>query len=328
VKKDISLENNTIENVKWHTRQKHAFLEEYLKIWYEQVGKKPQVSLPTLDIFDLFASYGYCYCQEKKEGWKGSALLAADCLKNYDKGKILFLNTYNPDEKKLQIQREALEENIANMNLPRRVEVLIESKPLEGVIDVATSHLNPDYPSLWILDPYKPEALPWNVVEKICILKGQHKNGKIRRPELFINLMTGILQRYTGITNLKEDYVGLALGMSTSEWQCKLKHHTDSGKNTREALILMYAEKLMEHYEKEPIILDVKAVEGNVVYTVFLCTDNDAGHYVMKLHRIPEYQEWVKFEWESTAKRISNQKKQTRKAAKNGQKQAFLDIYD
>lgn len=181
---------------------------------------------------------------------------------------------------------------------------------------------------MWILDPYKPEALPWDIVEKICSLKGENKNGKIRRPELFINLMTGTLQRYTGLPNLKNDYVGMALGMSASEWERKLKNHIDSGKNTREALILMYAEKLMEFYEKEPIILDVPGIGGNIVYTVFLCTDSDAGHYVMKLHKLPEYQTWVKFEWKSTAEKISNQKKQNRKAAKSGQTQAFLDSYE
>lgn len=108
MKKDIKFQADTTENVKWHTRQKHAFLEEYLKIWSEQVGRNTKVNLPTLDIFDLFASYGFCYCHEQKEGWKGSALLAADCLKKYEKGKTLFLNTYNPDEEELKIQREAL----------------------------------------------------------------------------------------------------------------------------------------------------------------------------------------------------------------------------
>ncbi|MDD3135821.1 MAG: hypothetical protein PHF64_04925, partial [Methanoregula sp.] len=49
--------------VKWHTRKKHAFIEYYLKIWVDHVKKNP----PSLDIFDLFASTGLCYCEESKK---------------------------------------------------------------------------------------------------------------------------------------------------------------------------------------------------------------------------------------------------------------------
>jgi three-Cys-motif partner protein len=315
------------EPVKWHSRQKHAFLEEYLNIWTNQVGLK-KGSKPTLDIFDLHASCGLCYCKDQKETWNGSALIAAKCLKNYSQGRLLFLNTYHPSENELQSQIPALKENLNYAELPSRVKVEIQTLPLDKAIEKAILLLNPDYPSFWILDPYKPEELPWNIVEKVCRLEGHYKTGKERRPELFINLMTGTLQRYTGLSNLKDDPVGITLGMAKNEWETELLRLREQGCNTREALIRIYAEKLMRFYNKLPIILDVPSVQGNIVYTVFLCTDSDAGHYVMKLHKLPEYQKWQEFEWGNVAEQISRKNQETRKAAKSGRKQLFFDDFE
>lgn len=315
------------ESIKWHSRQKHAFLEEYLKIWYEQVGKNGR-SIPTLAIYDLFASYGWCHCHERGETWKGSALLAAECLEKYQNGKLLFLNTYHPAEEELLIQKNALEKSISDFHLPSRIHIKITSLPLETAVEEAISNLDINYPSLWILDPYQPDHLPWNIVERICQQKGSYKKRNkdvARRPELFVNLITSTLHRYAGNENLKKDLVGITLGMEKDEWKQKYDQLIDIGKNAREALIIIYATKLAHFYEKEPIILDVPSVSGNIVYTVFLCTDNDAGHYVMKLQGLPKYHNWNKFEWEGVAKTISKQKKIQKKAEQSGHRQIFFE---
>lgn len=322
----VNTTGESCESVKWHSRQKHVFLEEYLNIWSDQVGLK-KGSRPTLDIFDLYASCGLCYCKDQKETWDGSALIAARCLKNYSQGRLLFLNTYHPSDKKMQDQIFALRENLDNIKLPSRINTKIQTLPIGEAIGKAIPLLNPDYPSFWILDPYRPDELPWDLVEKVCRLEGHYKNGKVRRPELFINLMTGTLQRYTGLSKMKVDRVGITLGMNEDEWRDKLSELLEQGYNTREALIQIYADKLMKFYTKPPIILDVPSVHGNIVYTVFLCTDSDAGHYVMKLHKLPEYQKWQKIEWENIAEQISKKNQNTRKATKSGQIQLVIDDF-
>ena len=90
----VDPEGNLCEQTKWHSRQKHAFLEAYLDIWSEQVGKDRKSKPPTLDIFDLYASFGLCHCPDEKKTWKGSALLAAECLKKYQSWKLLFLHDF------------------------------------------------------------------------------------------------------------------------------------------------------------------------------------------------------------------------------------------
>ena len=323
----VDLEKRVCEKNKWHSRQKHAFLEAFLNIWSEQVGKDGK-SIPTLDIFDLFASYGWCHCPDEKKTWMGSGLLAAECLKKYQNGRLLFLNTYSQDHAITTEQKIALENSLFSLQLPERIDILIENFPIEKAVDVALKNVRPNFPNLWILDPYKPQDLPWSIVEKICRLEGSYKKGKnvvIRKPELFINLMTSTLQRDTGNDNLRDDWVGLSLGMQKEEWKTKLEIFRENGKNTREALIYMFAEKISGFYEKSPIILEVPSTDGAIIYTVFLCTDHNAGYYVMKLQKLPEYQKWSKIEWEGSAKAISKKKKERRKAEKAGHRQIFFD---
>jgi len=322
----INSDVSKYEEIKWHSRQKHAFLEAYLDIWSEQVGKTGK-TLPTLDIFDLYASFGLCHCSEKNETWEGSALLAAECLKKYQNGRSLFLNTYSPSEEETILQKRSLEKNIYNLDLPERITSVIKTLPIEQAVDSAIQYIDPKFPNLWILDPYQPEHLPWKIVERICKLEGFYNVGGrqvTRRPELFICLMTGRLQRLTGM-ELNDDIVGRALGMKKEEWQSKLNGYRENGHNVREALIFMYAEKISQYYTKPPIILEVPANDGAIVYTVFLCTDHKAGHYVMKIHKLPEYQKWRKIQWEGEAKSISKRKKVIKKAEKSGQKQTFLE---
>jgi three-Cys-motif partner protein len=315
------------EEIKWHSRQKHAFLEVYLSIWSEQVGKTGN-PMPTLDIFDLYASFGLCHCSDKNEIWEGSALLAAECLKRYQNGRLLFLNTFSPSEEETVLQKNSLEKNISDLDLPERIKTEIKTLPIEEAVESAISYVDPKFPNLWILDPYQPEHLPWKIVERICKLEGSYNVRGMqvtRRPELFICLMTGRLQRFG--RESKEDIVGSALGMNTDEWNSKLDRYLGNGYNVREALIFMYAEKIAQYYEKPPIILEVPANDGAIVYTVFLCTDHDAGHYVMKIHRLPEYQEWREINWKREAKTISKRKKLISDAAKCGQEQTFLSAY-
>jgi three-Cys-motif partner protein len=327
----IDPEGRVCEKIKWHSRQKHAFLEAFLNIWSEQVGKDGKSNPPTLDIFDLYASSGWCHCPEEKKTWMGSALLAAECLRKYQSGRLLFLNTFGKDQDETIAQKKALDKSLIKLQLPKRINYLIETLPIDKAVDIAINNVKPNFPNLWILDPYKPQDLPWNIVEKICKLEGSYKKGKyslIRRPELFINLMTSTLQKDTGNENLKEDWVGLSLGMKKEEWKSKLECYLERGKNTREALIFMYAEKLSNFYRKPPIILEVPSTYGNIVYTVFLCTDHDAGHYVMKLHKLQKYLEWHKIEWEKSAETISEKSKERRKDEKLGLKPRFLDEFE
>lgn len=107
--------------VKWHTKQKHAFIEAYMRIWAGDVGKKDSSRAPSLDIVDLQAGYGWCVDEEAARPgedpklWEGSAVLAARCLREYrtTRGKRLILNSWHPDEATRVRQLDALREAIS-----------------------------------------------------------------------------------------------------------------------------------------------------------------------------------------------------------------------
>lgn len=294
--------------VKWHTRKKHAFIESYLNIWVENVKHNP----PTLDIFDLFASSGLCYCEESaryglsEPTWNGSAILAAECLEKYPKGQKLFLNTFHQNANACQEQKENLNKLLRRYS---RFKPIITSLEINDAVNAARSELSPTYPSFWILDPYSSSDLPWEIVKKIGQFQGEYTNKKgivkVRKPEMIITLMTYGLQMNIDIN---PHIVSQALGMDESEWRPKYNNLMKEYHNTRKALIDLYAEKLAELYDKPPIIIEINTTEeAAIVYCLFLCTDSNAGHYLMKLKGLKDYTTW-EYRWRADAERISVEK--------------------
>ena len=297
------------DRVKWLTRKKHAFIESYLNIWVENVKRNQ----PTLDIFDLFASSGLCYCEESaryglsEPMWKGSAILAAECLEHYSNGQKLFLNTYHPKPAICEAQKVNLKRLLGKYS---KIQPTITTLAIDAAIDEARTQLSPTYPSFWILDPYSSSDLPWEFVEKIGNFQGQFttKNGQVRtrKPEMIITLMTYGLQMNIDIN---PHIVSHALGMDESEWRPKYNILMEKYHNTRKALIDLYAEKLTKLYDKPPIIVEINTTEeAAIVYCLFLCTDSNAGHYLMKLKGLKDYTTW-EYSWKADAKRISIEKK-------------------
>ncbi|MDK2833274.1 MAG: hypothetical protein PWP63_361 [Methanolobus sp.] len=302
------------EVVPWHSKQKHEFLRHYLNVWSEMVGNHSK-SVPSLDIIDLYASWGQCSCIEIGEEWPGTAALAAECLNRYARPGLLFLNTYNANIEELKLQEQNLFTILASFNIKSKIVTL----PIEEAVDVALNEANLQYPTLWLLDPYGPKQLPWSVVEKICSSKRQYKdkygNLHTRRPEIMINLMTSSLQREIHNQNV----VCGSLGISEEQWKT-LEQKSCSG-NTTSVIVDAYAERLSQFYEKPPIRFLVKGKHGNIVYSILLFTDSDAGHYVTKVHKMPEFDKWLKVEWSKSAEEIV--------AKKNLPKsQSFLDRFN
>lgn len=293
------------DRVKWHTRKKHAFIEFYLNIWVEHVKRNP----PTLDIFDLFASTGLCYCDESKKfglpepTWAGSAILAANCLASYPRGKTLFLNTYHPKNQKCNEQKENLDRLLSTYPKTKPV---ITTLNINNAVEEAIRHVTPNFPSLWILDPHAASDLPWEIVETIGNIRGRWtgKDGKPRerRPEMIITLMTYGLQMNV---NINSHTISTMLGMDEPEWRPRFDELMAKHDNVRKTLVEMYAERLAELYTKPPIIVEINTTnETGIVYVLFLCTDSNAGHYLMKMEGMKEYNAWI-HQWKQDARKIS-----------------------
>jgi len=291
------------ELVEWHSIQKHEFLKHYLNIWKNQVGKNKPKFTPSLDIIDLYASWGWCYCEKNDKSWPGTALLAAECLDKYENGRLLFLNTYHENDETLKLQKQNLIQSLKKYN----VKNMITTLPIEEAVNEALKVANMNFPTLWLLDPHGPKQLPWTVVEKICSVEKIYtdKNGyeRSRRPEVLISLMTSSLQREIHNKVL----ICNSLGINEIKWQ-ELENRAEKN-NTREVLVGAYIDCMSKFYEKAPIIFKVRGTPGNIVYTLLLFTDSPAGNYVTKLQKIPEMEKWLEIDWSKDAKEIEAKRK-------------------
>lgn len=309
------------DKVKYHTRKKHAFIKGYLDIWVERVKNSP----PTLDIFDLYAATGKCYCEDAakyglpESTWDGSAILSANCLMNYSNGRDLFLNTYADDPDDCEKQKENLTRLLSEMGF--RNTHYLKTEPIEKAVESAITCIRDlRYPTLWILDPHAVSELPWTVVERIAKLKAQyfHNNRwRIRKPELIITLMTEDFQRWY---KTSPELISIALGTDEEYWGPAVDELIGTGYNAREAFVLLYMEGLYGLYDKEPIYLEVNITdETAIVYLMILMTESDAGWYVSKLKMIPEFKDWIVKEWRPGARKIIAEKHLPK-----GQKKLFI----
>ena len=169
--------------------------------------------------------------------------------------------------------------------------------------------MNRDYPSLWILDPYHPDQLPWKIIERIGSTVGKSYTDKISRktvskkPELIINLMTSILQRNI---SRKPELLSRAVGMEEDDWRPLYekfeKKWLDSGVEqcTRHVILDIFAQRISELYKKPPIVAEVNAAEGGIVYTMLLVTDSDAGYHMMT-KKMDEWRDYKIYQWKPEA---------------------------
>lgn len=324
--------SDACEVVKWHTRQKHQFIEQYLAVWTSRVAKRGRAA-PKLSLVDLFASYGWCRTDPGVdpgapiEPWPGTALLAVRALNQYPRPGGLIINSYSPEgsaasARQLECVRRAVQAELGSVaGFP----IHYFSEKVAPAARNAASTVDLDYPSLWLLDPYYPEALPWAVVEYIAHLRHEYRtpNGlQSRRPEVMITLMTEGLQRNV---DLSPKTVDLAMGVAEGVWRPRLEELRADGANIRQALTYMYSERLQQIYGKWPTVLEVDASSGNIVYALVLCSSHDAGTFVPKILLKPEFQAWRVGTWKPTARLITRNRSIRRTGGPSAAIQRSLD---
>jgi three-Cys-motif partner protein len=303
------------EEVDYHSLLKHKFIEIYLDFFLVNVvdsAREAKRDPIPLQIYDLYAGRGRCHSEEcERLGivngiWPGSALIAAKCIGEYPSSTRLFLNSYNPSYKKCVDQRAALDESLNPFfeKYPLlKSKTSIISKPVQEAITVAQPSLIKNYPNVWILDPYEP--LPWSVINSIANLTGSYqRKGKkvVRRPELIINLMSSVLQRFS---ETHPDITSTTLGMPEKEWMPAFQKYKKEYGNAREAILRLYFDRLKTLYGRDPVFTLVRDVtQKAIVYAMLLCSTNDAGYYLMGTKGLPILDQFKIEVWEKTAKQI------------------------
>ena len=306
------------EEVKYHTKLKHEFIKTYLNFYTDNVVRRTHErkgKLPHLGIFDLYAAKGWVHCNDggllnsDEEKWEGSALLSAKCIGEYPASTCLFLNTYNDDVDECKIQKNALKMSLAEYckkypGLSQKT--ILKTLPVEEAVSEASKYLDPNYPSIWILDPYDPKQLPWEIIESIAQLKGKYPSKKgietHRMPELIINFMSSYLQRFS---DTHPEMATIAIGMPESEWRPKLKEYIQQYQNVREAVLRLYFDRLSEIYGRDPVFILVRDTTNRaVIYCMLLCSSHQAGYYLMLKEGLPKLKKYEVEIWKRNAERI------------------------
>jgi three-Cys-motif partner protein len=324
---------NGCEGAEWHSRQKHTLLDSYLRIWTDRVGKSPfsKGNAPPLQIVDLYAAFGWCHDDKLGETWPGTAVLAASCLKAYQTryARRLVLNSYSPKSLDASgAQLAALQAAIRALDIESGgCEVRYFSAPIVEAIGHSKQVVDPRFPSIWILDPYDPADLPWFAVESIAQFEGAWSRGgepQIRRPELFINLMTSTLQRTLDISPEK---MTAAIGLPEAEWRRRLESSQAGGLNYTEGIVELYLERLSRYYHKRPLAVKIPATQGNIVYYFVFCTESEPGYFMMRKAGVPEYEVWRGRKWIPVAEFLKARGSVERKAEKAGHTAPTLDSF-
>jgi three-Cys-motif partner protein len=320
------------DDVAIHSRQKHALLEAYLKVWTKNVAVNWGEHAPSLDIYDLFAGTGWCVERlYRKDEWPGTALVAAEGLRQYPSKRrcCLNLNSWSENETERVAISTALQTRVQNLGFARKNRsVRYWSGPLSAVLPEAleTHADRAAYPSLWVLDPYAASDLPWSAVQQIASQVGTYRGrgGKFRsrRPELFINFMTSGLQE-----NIRRiPLVTAVLGCTESEWEAHAARVSAESGSSLDALTTYYMAQIETVYGRPPFVVPVAGKDGNPVSMLFLAVEHDAAWHSIRRESIPHFEDWRTTKYEPRKEWVRTRHRMDR-TLPEGHRQKGLDDF-
>lgn len=286
------------DKVKAHSELKRGFLEAYLKFWTKNVAGKRGKFAPSLDVYDLFASSGYCVDEFNPDHhWMGTPLVASEFLFEYPTRNpcYLYANSWSKDDKERGEKLHALNERLSGYHWGRDTKRFhhVECREFSDALDHALQFHSKraQYANLWLLDPYSARTIPWSSLQRIMDAEGtwyDKSTGKAnsRKPELFLNFMSLSLQRNPDPAQIAE-----VIGITEDEWI----EFKEDYENILEALVDVFAFKIEKHYGRPPYIELVKGTHGNPVSAMMLIVQHDAPFYLIR-KELPDYFEKWKFQ--------------------------------
>jgi three-Cys-motif partner protein len=278
-------------DVRLHSKIKHRIIAYYFGVW-KNVFKSPKIY--SLVYADLFAGDGVCVCDEMPPGlskkypedclsvWKPPYFSLMDYAREANFNLKCVFNDYNAETVK------KLKENLTGY------EKFVDGRVCEDANTAYSEVLKiigkPNRPSLFFLDPFFHDQLPFSTIEGIAKFKSD--NG--RKPELIINLMVEpmlmALKRGT-----EKDFSSITKSLGTDEWRDKLGQGTYKGKS--HVLFHDIFKRQIESLGYKTTSYYIYSTQNrSPMYFLFFATFNDQVH---KLHKQikPQIDALQKKEW-------------------------------
>lgn len=189
-------------NIKFpaHTQEKLDEINYYYKTWFKIVKNQKAY------IVDAFAGTGYVEIGGNKKIIAGSALIAVDLFKKDDKNNLNLVFT------NINIMEcDKLKKNVSEYLLRNKIskDIISRIQIIEGDWSDSICNLNlstQDGISLFLLDPYGIDSLPWSKVENL-IKRGKSEFGhKESGFEVLINWAWHTIRRQIGKYFTEENF--------------------------------------------------------------------------------------------------------------------------
>lgn len=159
-----------------HTKAKHAILSEYLKAWFQIVGKTHS----KLIFIDGFAGPG-----RYSEGEPGSPLIALDIAKKANISSKILFQFVEEDKNRFKY----LKNELNNLKIPPSFDISIENESFSNILSSTQDYLERNHgaPIFAFIDPFGFKGIPFNLIKNLL---------SYQKCEIFINFMIDSTNRW------------------------------------------------------------------------------------------------------------------------------------
>ncbi|OOH75894.1 three-Cys-motif partner protein TcmP [Leptospirillum ferriphilum] len=159
-----------------HTKAKHAILSEYLKAWFQIVGKTHS----KLIFIDGFAGPG-----RYSEGEPGSPLIALDIAKKANISSKILFQFVEEDKNRFKY----LKNELNNLKIPPSFDISIENESFSNILSSTQDYLERNHgaPIFAFIDPFGFKGIPFNLIKNLL---------SYQKCEIFINFMIDSTNRF------------------------------------------------------------------------------------------------------------------------------------
>ena len=247
------------KTVQWpldqHTKAKHDILKEYLKAWYPILNSTNK----RIVYIDGFAGPG-----EYEGGEPGSPIIALHTAKNHSlelKSEIIFW-FIEEDKNRCNHLESIIEKEKIPSNFTVHVECGSFDERLTSTLEDIESQGKQLAPTFAFIDPFGISDTPFSVVEKIL------KNKKC---EVFINFMSGFLNRFKDL-DMNKEYINDLFGINA--WQTEITR-TENG-------FVEYYQQRLGTIAKHVRSFAMKNEHNQIIYRLIFGTNSYDGLKKMK----------------------------------------------
>ena len=240
-----------------HTKAKHAILSEYLKAWFQIVGRTHS----KLIFIDGFAGPG-----RYSEGEPGSPLIALDIARKANISSKILFQFVEEDKKRFA----HLKDEIHNLNRPPSFDISLENesfaKTLSSILDYLEKNHFISAPVFAFIDPFGFKDVSFSLIQRLL---------SFNKCEVFINFMIDSMNRFLEHPeDVIRGYIYELLGSSD------VSSIIDSD-NRIAALQRAYEERL-KSVAKFVLPFEIRNKKDRTQFFLFFASNHRLGHIKMK----------------------------------------------